>query len=53
MGLPKALRWVEASGGAIRLDTRPGQGSRVLMLLPAAPESSAAGDVMENRRAAQ
>ena len=52
MGLPKALRWVEASGGSIRLDTRPGQGTRVLMLLPAA-DSTPSSSVVETRRAAQ
>jgi signal transduction histidine kinase len=36
MGLPKALRWVEASGGSIRLESRQGQGTRGLVLLPAA-----------------
>jgi signal transduction histidine kinase len=35
MGLSKALRWVEASGGSIRLESRPGQGTRSLVLLPA------------------
>ena len=28
MGLPKALRWIEASGGTVRLESRPGQGTR-------------------------
>jgi signal transduction histidine kinase/HD-like signal output (HDOD) protein len=36
MGLAKALRWVEASGGTIRLESHPDQGTRVLMLLPEA-----------------
>jgi signal transduction histidine kinase len=35
MGLAKALRWVEASGGSIRLESRPGQGTRTILLLPA------------------
>jgi signal transduction histidine kinase len=35
MGLAKALRWVEASGGSIRLESRLGQGTRILILLPA------------------
>ena len=34
MGLAKALRWVEASGGSIRLESRPGQGTRSVVLLP-------------------
>ena len=40
MGLPKALRWVEASGGQIRLESRQGQGTRSLVLLPAAQPSA-------------
>ena len=36
MGLPKAQRWIEASGGSIRLESRPNHGTRVVILLPAA-----------------
>ncbi|MGD1276500.1 MAG: HDOD domain-containing protein [Tepidisphaeraceae bacterium] len=36
MGLPKALRWVESSGGSMRLESRPQQGTRTLILLPTA-----------------
>ena len=35
MGLPKALRWVESSGGSIRLESTPAQGTRAVVLLPA------------------
>jgi signal transduction histidine kinase len=35
MGLAKALRWVESSGGEMRLESRPQQGTRTLILLPA------------------
>lgn len=35
MGLPKALRWIEASGGSMRLESRPGHGTRTIVLLPA------------------
>jgi signal transduction histidine kinase len=35
LGLAKALRWIEASGGSIRLESRPGQGTRGIILLPA------------------
>jgi signal transduction histidine kinase len=35
MGLPKALRWIESSGGSIRLESRTGQGTRAIILLPA------------------
>jgi signal transduction histidine kinase len=37
MGLAKALRWIEASGGSIRLESRPGQGTRSVILLPMNP----------------
>ena len=36
MGLAKAQRWVEASGGSIKLESRPNQGTRAVILLPAA-----------------
>lgn len=35
MGLPKALRWIESSGGSIRLESRLNQGTRAIVLLPA------------------
>lgn len=35
LGLPKALRWIESSGGSMRLESRPDQGTRTLVLLPA------------------
>lgn len=40
MGLAKALRWIEGSGGSIRLESRLGQGTRVVVLLPAAVSSA-------------
>ena len=43
MGLAKALRWVEASGGSVRLESRPGQGTRAILLLPAAKPDAAEG----------
>jgi putative nucleotidyltransferase with HDIG domain len=36
MGLAKALRWIEGSGGSIRIESRPGAGTRAVVLLPAA-----------------
>jgi signal transduction histidine kinase len=42
LGLAKALRWIEASGGSIRLESLPGQGTRSILLLPAAPPAAAA-----------
>jgi signal transduction histidine kinase len=35
MGLAKALRWVEASGGSVRLESKPGAGTRVVIILQA------------------
>lgn len=35
MGLPRALRWVEQSGGELRLESRPDEGTRAIFLLPA------------------
>lgn len=36
LGLSKALRWIEAAQGSIRLESEPGKGSRAIVLLPAA-----------------
>jgi signal transduction histidine kinase len=36
LGLAKALRWLEASGSSIRLESGPGEGTRAIVLLPAA-----------------
>ena len=52
LGLAKALRWIEASGGSIRLESRPGQGTRGVILLPAKP-AAPAGKPAAERRAAQ
>jgi len=46
MGLAKALRWVEGSGGSIRLESQVGVGTRVLILLPAAVEPNATEAVL-------
>ncbi len=35
LGLAKALRWVESSGGSIRLESRPNSGTRAMIMLPA------------------
>src|SRR4029077_5852026 len=35
MGLPKALRWIESSGGSMRLESSPNQGTQAIVLLPA------------------
>ncbi len=52
MGLAKALRWIESSGGTIRLESRIGKGTRSSILLPAAPVG-AAGEAAPARKAAQ
>lgn len=47
LGLAKALRWIEASGGSIRLESVSGQGTRAIVLLPASksqPTADALGD---------
>ena len=43
LGLPKALRWIEASGGSIRLESRPGLGTRTVILLPAVASGGSPG----------
>jgi putative nucleotidyltransferase with HDIG domain len=45
MGLAKALRWIEASGGSIRIESKPGTGTRAVVLLPAAATVKAAEEV--------
>jgi signal transduction histidine kinase/HD-like signal output (HDOD) protein len=35
MGLARAMRWIESSGGSIRLESRPNKGTRAIVLLPA------------------
>jgi signal transduction histidine kinase len=51
MGLAKALRWVEASGGSIRLESRLGQGTRTLILLPAVKAESTEASVEQRKHA--
>jgi signal transduction histidine kinase len=50
MGLPKALRWVESSGGSMRMESRERQGTRTLILLPAA--TPPADQAQQRRKAA-
>jgi HD-like signal output (HDOD) protein/signal transduction histidine kinase len=47
LGLAKALRWLEASGGSIRLESRTGQGTRAIILLPAVVTATAAQEKTE------
>ena len=42
MGLARALRRVDASGGWLRIESTPGAGTRVYVLLPAEPPVAAA-----------
>lgn len=44
MGLAKALRWIEASGGSMRLESRSGAGTRAVILLPAADDQRTTGE---------
>ena len=38
MGLAKSLRWIKASGGTIRLESLPGEGTKVTVVLPVGEE---------------
>jgi signal transduction histidine kinase/HD-like signal output (HDOD) protein len=42
MGLAKSLRWIEASGGSIRLESRVDHGTRAILLLPVSGVDAAA-----------
>jgi signal transduction histidine kinase len=53
LGLAKALRWIEASGGSIRLESRPGEGTRVVILLPAVAGGQDYAGGADARRIAQ
>jgi signal transduction histidine kinase len=43
LGLPKAWRLVELNGGAVRVDSRPGGGTRVTIEMPLAGPGGGAG----------
>jgi signal transduction histidine kinase len=49
LGLAKALRWIEASGGSIRLESRSGQGTRGVILLPAVQAAAAESKAAERK----
>jgi len=51
LGLPKALRWVESSGGSMRLESRPKSGTRTLILLPAVGTEPAADGKLKGHAA--
>jgi signal transduction histidine kinase len=53
MGLAKALRWIEASGGSIKLESRVDKGTRSVILLPAAAVNIEMGTPPEFRQAAE
>ncbi len=44
MGLAKALRWIETSGGSMRLESQPNAGTRAIVLLPAATQINESGE---------
>ena len=50
LGLAKSLRWIEASGGSIRLESGAGRGTRSIILLPAV---APAGPAVSPARSAQ
>jgi signal transduction histidine kinase len=50
LGLAKALRWIEASGGSIRLESRAGQGTRGVILLPAVQPGAVAESKAAERK---
>src|SRR5690606_6934644 len=53
MGLAKAMRWVESSGGSMRLESRPDRGTRALILLAAVADDGRAAQqpaVLEQSR---
>ena len=41
-GRPKAAERVEALGGAVVIDTAPGQGARIVITVPVPPEGARA-----------
>lgn len=45
MGLAKALRWVEGSGGSMKLESKTGSGTRVVIVLPAVNEVSSTSKI--------
>ena len=49
--MAKALRWVESSGGSIRLESTEKQGTRAMVLLPAA--WPVVGDAIEEKKSAE
>lgn len=51
MGLSKALRWIECCGGTIRLESRPNEGARAMVLLPAAPRTQSLDAATESKTA--
>jgi signal transduction histidine kinase/HD-like signal output (HDOD) protein len=53
LGLAKALRWIESSGGSIQLESRVGKGTRAVILLPVASAGLPAEEAAPRQRAAQ
>jgi signal transduction histidine kinase len=53
LGLAKALRWIESSGGSIRLESKPEQGTRAMVLLPATWPVVTDGPAASRRKTAE
>ncbi len=53
LGLAKALRWVESSGGSIRLESHLHQGTRAMVLLPAEVQPAGQRTAQRQRRIAE
>jgi signal transduction histidine kinase len=51
MGLAKSLRWIESSGGSIKMDSRPGQGTQTIVLLPAVKQEAQVAQEMKKLKA--
>ena len=52
LGLAKALRWAEAVGGSIRLDSRVGRGTTAVVLWPVAVPDAVPTDLAPPRKVA-
>lgn len=50
MGLAKAMRWIEAIGGTIRVESRAGHGTRVTVALAAADDDAEQRPAQKTRR---
>ena len=51
MGLAKAQRWIESSMGSVRLESRPDEGTRAIVILPAASTEAVSQHAARMRQA--